>query len=199
MTIELDSTIAQTFASHMEDIAGAAVALSAPLQEASQVMVHALLSDSKILCAGGGTSNALAQLLVSQLVNYFAHDRPGLPAIALSSDSCLVNSLSDSSQFAETLARQVSTLGSQGDILFLLAGQHNNDALVRALRAAHDRDMTVVLCYSDGNADVASLLGPRDVELAIPVEPGPRSMEIYLVLINCLCQLIELSLFGAAS
>ncbi len=191
--------VTETFAAHMEDISAAAVAVTGSLNEASEVMVHALLSDKKILCAGGGSSNALAQIFASQLVNYFTRERPGLPAIALSSDSCLLNAVSDTSQYAETLARQVSTLGNPGDILFLMAGQANSDPLIRAIRAAHDRELTVVLCHGDNHADVGSLLTPGDVELGVPVNSTPRLMETYLVLINCLCQLIDLFLFGGES
>lgn len=190
------STITASFAAHMEDISSAAVALTEPLNAACEVMVHALLSDKKILCAGAGSNSALAQIFASQLVNQFTRERPGLPAIALSSDSCLLNTVSESSQYAEALARQVSTLGSPGDILFLLAGQSDADALVRALRAAHDRDVTVVLCHGHNNGDAVSLLDPRDVELGIPAGSMPRLMETYLVLINCLCQLIDVFLFG---
>lgn len=194
--MDSSNTVAQNFAAHIEDISTAAVALVEPLNEASEVIVHALLSDSKILCAGAGHSNALAQIFASQLVNFFTRERPGLPAIALSSDSCLLNAVSDTGQFADSLARQVSTLGTPGDILFLMAGQSSSDSLVRALQAAHDRELTVILCHGDSNADVVSLLATPDVELGIPISSPPRLLEAYLVLINCLCHSIDLFLFG---
>ncbi len=190
------SIINEIFAAHIEDISSTAVALAEPLSEASEVIVHGLLSDKKILCAGGGSNSALAQIFASHLVNHFTRERPGLPAIALSADTCLLNAVSESSQYAETIARQVSTLGNPGDILFLLAGSSNGDSLIRAMRAAHERELTVVLCHGDHHADVVSLLNTQDVELGVPVRSTPQLMEAYLVIINCLCELIDRFLFG---
>ena len=193
------SIINEIFAAHIEDISSTAVALAEPLSEASEVIVHGLLSDKKILCAGGGSNNALAQIFASHLVNHYTRERPGLPAIALSADSCLLNAVSETSQYAETMARQVSTLGNPEDILFLLAGSSNSDSLIRAMRAAHERELTVVLCHGDNHADVAALLNTQDVELCVPVRSAPHLMEAYLVIINCLCELIDRFLFGAES
>ena len=193
------SIINEIFAAHIEDISSTAVALAEPLSEASEVIVHGLLSDKKILCAGGGSNSALAQIFTSHLVNHFTRERPGLPAIALSADTCLLNAVSETSQYAETIARQVSTLGNPGDTLFLLAGSSNGDSLIRAMRAAHERELTVVLCHGDNQADVVSLLNNQDVELGVPVRSTPQLMEAYLVIINCLCELIDRFLFGAES
>jgi D-sedoheptulose 7-phosphate isomerase len=196
MSTDPVSIINEIFAAHIEDISSTAVALAEPLSEATEVLVHGLLSDKKILCAGGGSNNALAQIFASHLVNHFTRERPGLPAIALSADSCLLNAVSETSQYAETLARQISTLGNPGDILFLFAGSSNGDSLIRAMRAAHDRELSVVLCHGDNQADVVSLLSSQDVELGVPARSAPHLMEAYLVIINCLCELIDQFLFG---
>jgi D-sedoheptulose 7-phosphate isomerase len=194
--IDPANTITANFAAHIEDISSAAVEITTALTEAGEVVVHALLSDKKILCAGSGASNALAQIFASQLVNHFTRERPGLPAIALSADSCLVNAVSDSGQYADALARQVATLGSPGDILFLLASPSQGESQIRAVRAAHDRDLTVIVCRGSQHAEAISLLGPQDVELALPISSAPRLMEAYLVIINCLCDLVDQFLFG---
>lgn len=191
------TTITASFAAHIEEISTLAVDITDALAETSEVMVHALLSDNKVLCAGSGRFSALAGIFVSQLVTHYERERPGLPAIALSADSCLLNAVSESSQYAEALARQVNTLGSPGDILFLLAGTSRNaETLVRAVRAAHERGLTVILCHGTNQVDALSLLGTQDVELAVAVANPARLMESYLMLINCLCELIDQFLFG---
>jgi D-sedoheptulose 7-phosphate isomerase len=191
------TTITASFAAHMEDISTLAITITDALAETSEVMVHALLSDKKVLCAGSGRFCALAGIFASQLVTHYERERPGLPAVALSADSCLLNAISDSSQYAESLARQVSTLGSPGDILFLLAGTTKDaEPLVRAVRAAHEREMTVILCHGANQQDALSLLGAQDVELSMPFASPARLMESYLLLINCLCELIDQFLFG---
>lgn len=191
------TTITASFAAHIEEISTLAVDITDALAETSEVMVHALLSDNKVLCAGSGRFSALAGIFVSQLVTHYERERPGLPAIALSADSCLLNAVSESSQYAEALARQVNTLGSPGDILFLLAGTSRDaETLVRAVRAAHERGLTVILCHGTNQVDALSLLGTQDVELAVAVANPARLMESYLMLINCLCELIDQFLFG---
>ncbi len=191
------ATITASFAAHIEEISTLAVDITDALAETSEVMVHALLSDNKVLCAGSGRFSALAGIFVSQLVTHYERERPGLPAIALSADSCLLNAVSESSQYAEALARQVNTLGSPGDILFLLAGTSRNaETLVRAVRAAHERGLTVILCHGIDQVDALSLLGTQDVELAVAAANPARLMESYLMLINCLCELIDQFLFG---
>ena len=188
--------IAEIFAAHIEEVSATAVAVAEPLTEASEVMVHALLSDNKILCAGSGNHNILAQLFASHLVNQFSRERPGLPAYALSADSCLLNAISEHTQYADSMARQVSTIGGQGFILFLLAGATHGDSLTRALSAGPDRDMTVVLCHGGDQADAVSLLGMQDVEISLPVVEPARLIEAQMVLVNCLCELIDSFLFG---
>jgi phosphoheptose isomerase len=190
------TTITASFAAHIEDISTIAVHITDSLAEASEVLVHALLSDNKVLCAGSGSNSALAQIFASQLVTHFERERPGLPAFALSADSCLINAVSETSQYAESLARQVSTLGSPGDILFLMADNGQAETLIRAVRAAHERGLAVILCHGDNQIEALSLLGVQDVDLAVPVASSPRLMESYLVLINCLCELIDQFLFG---
>lgn len=190
------TTITASFAAHIEDISTIAVQVTDTLAEASEVLVHALLSDNKVLCAGSGSTSALAQLFAGQLVTHFERERPGLPALALSADSCLLNAVSESTQYAESLARQVSTLGSPGDILFLLAGRGQSETLIRAVRAAHERGLTVILCHGASQVDVLPLLDVQDVDLSVPASNSARLMESYLVLINCLCELIDQFLFG---
>lgn len=189
-------TVSEIFASHIEEISAAAVTSPEGINEACEVMVHALLSDRKILCAGSGNCAVLSQLFASHLLNHFRRERPGLPAIALSADCCIVNAISEETQYADAMARQVSTLGNPGDVLFLLAGTTRGDSLVRALRAGREREMTVILCHGSQHASVASLLDTHDVEISLPISHPARLLEAHLVLIHCFCELIDLYLFG---
>ena len=188
-------SVSELFAAHIEEVSATAVAVAEPLCDTSEIMVHALLSDHKILCAGCGPQNAVAQLFSAHLVNQFARERPGLPAIALSSDSCLLNTLCETGQYADSIARQVNTLGNRGDVLMLLAGSSTN-SLTRAIAAAHDRELTVVLFHDNNQPDAAALLGRQDIEIALPTSTAARLIEANVVLINCLCELIDQYLFG---
>jgi D-sedoheptulose 7-phosphate isomerase len=189
-------TIAEIFATHIEEVSAAAVTAPDSINEACEVMVHALLSDKKILSAGSGNCAVLAQLFATHLLHHFQRERPGLPAIALSADSCMVNTISEDTQYADAIARQVSTLGQPGDILLLIAGSGRGDSLVRALSAARERDMTVILCHGSNHTSAASLLDTHDVEISLPIGQPARLLEAQLVLIHCVCELIDIYLFG---
>lgn len=190
------SHIAGIFAGHIEDVSATAVTVNESLAEAGEVIVHALLSDNKVLCAGSGTFNLVAQLFTSHLLHRFTTERPALPAIALSTDSNLIHTISDETQYADALARQVSALGAPGDILLLAASPGRGESMIRALRAASDRDMVVVMLHGLDQTDAQSLLTSRDVEINIPVESVPRLLETQIVLTNILSELVDLYLFG---
>lgn len=190
--------VAEIFAQHMEDISATAVGANQAIAEAGEVVVHALLSDNKVLCAGSGSFHLVAQLFTSHLLNRFDRERPALPAITLSADSTLVNAISEDTQFADAIARQIGALGNAGDVLLLAAGHGRGESLIRALRAALDREMIVVLLHGQDQHqhDLLSLLTSRDVEVAIPVDSNARLLESQLVLINVLGELVDLYLFG---
>ena len=187
--------LSELFATHIEEVSATAVTVAEPVSNASEVIVHALLSDHKILCAGSGPQSAIAQLFSSHLTNQFSRERPGLPAIALSADSCLLNTLCENNQYAESIARQVNTLGNRGDILLLLAG-HSTNSLTRAISAAHDRELTVILLHGSDQPDAAALLNRHDIEVSLPVSGFARLLETNVLLINCLSELIDVFLFG---
>jgi phosphoheptose isomerase len=190
-------TLSNILDSHIDVVEATFGTVAEAVSEAGEAMVHALGGgqDNKILCAGSGPQSAIAQLFTSHLVNQLSFERPGLPAIALSSDNCLLNTLCENNQYADSLARQVSTLGDQGDILLLLAGTSTR-SLTRAISAAHDREMTVILLHGADQSDAAALLNSHDIEIALPVTEGARLLETHVLLVNSLCELIDMYLFG---
>ncbi|MBM3202346.1 phosphoheptose isomerase [Candidatus Woesearchaeota archaeon] len=159
-------------------------------------MAQCLLSDGKILTCGNGGSAADAQHLSSELLNRFERDRPGLPAIALTTDTSTLTSIANDYRYDEVFAKPIRALGHAGDLLILYTSSGNSGNLLKAVTAAHDRDMSVIaLTGRDGGA-LAPLLRETDLELRIPSGSTARIQEMHLLLTHCLCDQIDHQLFG---
>lgn len=191
--------IAENFQSTIEIIAMSVDSLAERIGQGSELMVQALLQDHKIIACGNGVDGALAQLFACNLISRFEHDRPALPALALSSDGAGLTAIADSSGINDIYSRQLRALGQAGDVLLCVssAGQANN--LLRAVQAAHERNMTVVVLASGTDGEFGTLLQQDDVEIRIDSLRRPRVVELHTMTIHCLCQLIEHSIFGSYS
>ncbi len=191
--------IAENFQSTIEIIAMSVDSLAERIGQGSELMVQALLQDHKIIACGNGVDGALAQLFACNLISRFEHDRPALPALALGSDGAGLTAIADSSGINDIYSRQLRALGQAGDVLLCVssAGQANN--LLRAVQAAHERNMTVVVLASGTDGEFGTLLQQDDVEIRIDSLRRPRVVELHTMTIHCLCQLIEHSIFGSYS
>lgn len=166
------------------------------IEQAAQVMVNALLSGGKILSCGNGGSAGDAQHFSSELLNRFERERPSLPAIALTTDSSTVTSIANDYSYNEVFSKQIRALGNAGDVLLAISTSGNSANVVQAIQAAHERDMTVVALTGKNGGHMASLLTAEDVEVRVPSNVTARIQEVHLLVIHCLCDLIDCSLFG---
>jgi D-sedoheptulose 7-phosphate isomerase len=164
--------------------------------EASEILVHCLLNEGKILTAGNGVSAANAQILSANLCNRFERERPSLPALTLGADFTTQTSIANDSSFNEIFAKQVRALGQPGDCLVLITTSGNPSNLVQAVAAAHEREMNVIALSGRDGGNIASVLDAHDLELRVPVDARTRLHEIHLLSIFCLCDLIDQQLFG---
>ena len=164
--------------------------------EASEILVHCLLNEGKILTAGNGVSAANAQILSANLCNRFERERPSLPAMTLGADFTTQTSIANDYSYNEIFAKQVRALGQPGDCLVLITTSGNPSNLVQAVAAAHEREMNVIAFSGQDGGNVASVLDAHDLELRVPVEARTRLHEIHLLSIFCLCDLIDQQLFG---
>jgi phosphoheptose isomerase len=189
--------IADNFQSTIETIALSVDTLAEPIERASQLMVRALLEDRKILACGNGVDGALAQLFASNLLSRFEHDRPALPALALNSDGASLTAIAQSGGINDVYSRQLRALGQGGDILLCINSAGTTGNLLRAIQAAHERNMAVIALSNGADGELSTLLQAEDVELRIDATRPPRVVELHTMSIHCLCELIEHSLFGS--
>jgi D-sedoheptulose 7-phosphate isomerase len=171
-----------------------AIGLAPAIAAAAATMTRCLLEDGKILSCGNGGSAADAQHFSSELLNRFELERPGLPAVALTTDSSTLTSIANDYAFVEVFAKQVRALGQPADVLLAISTSGNSENVARAIHAAHERGLRVVtLTGRDGGA-IAGLLADGDIEIRVPAERTARIQEVHLLIIHCLCDLIDAEL-----
>ena len=166
---------------------------------AGRAMARALGAERKILICGNGGSAADAQHFSSELLNRFEMERPGLPAIALTTDSSTLTSVANDYHYDEVFGRQIRALGHEGDILLAISTSGGSGNVVAAQQAAAERGMiTVALSGRDGGP-LADNLSGDDIEIRVPSDTTAHIQEVHLLVIHCLCDLIDRTLFGGAS
>ena len=163
---------------------------------AGRAMADALGTERKILSCGNGGSAADAQHFSSELLNRFEMERPGLPAMALTTDSSTITSIGNDASFEEIYSKQVRALGQAGDVLLAISTSGRSPNVVAAVTAAHDRQMPVVAFTGKDGGPIGEMLGGDDVEIRAPATVTARIQEIHLLVIHCLCDQIDRTLFG---
>jgi len=194
--MDAESRVKAHFSESLEVKEAAAAALSDPIAEAGLLMGRALQNEGKILSCGNGGSAGDAQHFSSELLNRFERERPGLPGIALTTDTSTLTSIANDYAYEDIFAKQVRALGREGDVLLAISTSGNSANVNRAIEAAHERNMQVVALSGKDGGPMAGLLAAGDVELRVPAERTARIQEVHLVAIHCLCDLIDEYLFG---
>lgn len=187
--------IKASFTESIQTKIDAAEALPDSIAKAAEMMVSCLLSGHKILACGNGGSAGDAQHFSAELLNRFEIERPPLPALALTTDSSTLTAIANDYSYDEVFSKQVLALGQPGDILLAISTSGNSRNVIKAMEAALSRDMTIVaLTGKDGGA-MAGLLSSNDVEVRVPSNITARIQEVHLLVIHCLCDNIDKTLF----
>jgi D-sedoheptulose 7-phosphate isomerase len=171
-------------------------ALEAKIREVVTLCTQALARGNKLLFAGNGGSAADAQHWAGELVSRFNFDRPGLAAIALTTDSSILTAIGNDYGYDYIFARQIEALARPGDVLFLITTSGRSRNVLRAIEAARAREVIVIGFSGERGIEFA---GACDVCLIVPSEETPKIQEGHEFLGHLVCGLIELEVFGGPS
>ncbi|WP_112310934.1 D-sedoheptulose 7-phosphate isomerase [Pseudogemmobacter bohemicus] len=152
-----------------------------------------LKAGNKLLFAGNGGSAGDAQHIAGEFVSRFHFDRPGLAAIALSTDTSIMTAIGNDYGYERVFSRQVEALGQKGDVLTVLSTSGNSPNILKAIEAAKERGITVVGMTGGTGGKMAGLC---DHILIAPSPVTPRIQECHLVTYHLLCALVEARMFG---
>ena len=151
----------------------------------------ALDQGGKILSCGNGGSAGDAQHFSAEMLNRFEMERPGLPAVALTTDSSTLTSIANDYDYNQIFSKQILALGNQDDVLLAISTSGNSGNIIKAVEAAHTRNMPVVALSGHDGGKLSGLLQDTDVEIRVPVNSTARVQEVHLLVIHCLCDLID--------
>ena len=163
-------------------------ALTHTIESIGGRLSSALKQGKKILFAGNGGSAADAQHLAAEIVGRFERERSGLAALALTTDSSTLTSISNDYGFESVFSRQIEALGQQGDVLVAISTSGNSPNIIKATQAARERGIaTIGLLGKTGGVLKASV----DHALVVPSDNTARIQEAHILIGHILCQLIE--------
>ncbi len=138
-------------------------ALARPIAAAAECMVQCLRGDGKILACGNGGSAADAQHFAAELLNRFEMERPGLAAMALTTDSSTLTSIANDYDFEQIFSKQVRALGHKNDVLLAISTSGNSKNVLAAVVAAHENGMHVVALTGRNGGKMVEVLRPSDI------------------------------------
>jgi D-sedoheptulose 7-phosphate isomerase len=157
-----------------------------------RLISHAFESGNKLFFFGNGGSAADAQHLAAEFVNRYIMDRPPLPAIALTTDTSILTSVSNDIAFKEIFAKQLKALGKVGDVAIGISTSGNSPNVIKAFEVAKEMGMkTVALTGNDGGM----LSKMADISLTVPSTSTPRIQEVHILIGHILCEMVEHHLF----
>jgi D-sedoheptulose 7-phosphate isomerase len=162
------------------------------LLEVIKLVSRTFEGGNKLFFFGNGGSAADAQHMAAEFVNRFIMNRPPLPAIALTTDTSILTSVSNDFTFSEIFAKQLRALGKERDVAIGITTTGNSPNIIKAFEVAKEMGMrTVAFTGNDGGA-VGKM---ADFPLVVPSTSTPRIQEAHILIGHILCEMVEHSLF----
>lgn len=195
----LHTRIRQHFLASIETKQKALTQLETPLVAAAQRVLRTFNAGNKILSCGNGGSAGDAQHFSSEMLNRFEKERQGLAAIALTTDTSTLTSIANDYSYERIFSRQVEALGRPGDVLLAISTSGNSANVNKAIEVAQQRGMSVIALSGKSGGTMQALLTANDIELRVPSDSTARIQETHLLLIHCICDLVDHLLLGSAN
>lgn len=165
-------------------------------QQAALAVIKCLRNDGKVLIAGNGGSAADAQHIAGEFVSRFAFDRPGLAAIALTTDTSILTAIGNDYGYERLFVRQVQALGRHGDVFIGYSTSGSSPNVLRAFEEARTRGL---FCIGFTGKRGGPMSGLCDIALEVPSIDTPKIQEGHLILGHILCGLVENAMFAPAA
>lgn len=157
-----------------------------------KLVSHAFESGNKIFFFGNGGSAADAQHLAAEFVNRYVMDRPPLPAMALTTDTSILTSISNDIAFEEIFSKQLRALGKEGDVTIGISTSGSSPNIMKAFEVAKEMGMKRI-AFTGNNGGAISKMA--DFSLIVPSTSTPRIQEVHILVGHILCEMVEHSLF----
>ena len=192
----LEQRIQQQFFDSADLKYAAAEILAKPISDAVSAVVGCITGGGKVLACGNGGSASDAQHFAAEFIGRFERERPGLAAIALTTDTSILTAVGNDYDFNSIFSKQVQALGSPGDVLLAISTSGNSANVLAAVDVAHAKEMTVIALTGRGGGKLRDQLTETDVHICVPHERTARIQEVHLLTLHCICDAVDLQLLG---
>ena len=169
-------------------------ALLSRVEAAARACISAMKNNRKILLAGNGGSAADAQHIAGEFVSRFAFDRPGMPAVALTTDTSILTAIGNDYGYDKIFSRQVQAHAQAGDVLVVYSTSGKSLNIISALEIAKDLDVVTIAMTGNRGGPLKNLC---DHYLDVPSSDTPKIQEGHAVLGHIICGLVENAIFKA--
>jgi len=158
----------------------------------AETIATAFNDGNRLFIFGNGGSAADSQHIAAEFVNRYKMERPGLPAVALSTDTSVLTSISNDYDFKYIFSRQVQTLGQAGDIAWAISTSGMSANILEALKTAQRMGLTTISLTGRGGAQAALF---SDITLMVDSPETPRIQEVHITVAHVICELVDFKLF----
>ena len=166
------------------------------LIRAASTIVDAFNNENKLMIFGNGGSAADAQHIAAEFVNRFTIERPPLPALALSTDTSVLTSISNDYSFKDVYSKQVKALGVEGDVAWGMSTSGASENVLEALAVARDRGLSTI---GMTGPDAKKMAEVSAVLLTVDADATPRIQECHITMAHIICELVDYQLFQRVS
>ena len=192
----IEQRIQQQFFDSADLIYASAEVLSKPIADAVDALMGCITAGGKVLVCGNGGSASDSQHFAAEFVGRFERERPGLAALALTTDTAILTAVGNDYDFTSIFSKQVQALGTPGDVLIAISTSGNSANVLAAVEAAHAKDMTVVALTGRSGGKLGALLMDTDVHICVPHDRTARIQEVHGLALHCLCDAVDQQLLG---
>ncbi len=162
------------------------------LLDVVKLVSHTFEVGNKLFFFGNGGSAADAQHLAAEFINRYVMERPPLPAIALTTDTSILTSVSNDLTFHEIFAKQLRALGKEGDVTIGITTSGNSPNIIKAFEVAKEMGMKTVAFTGNDGGIVSKMV---DFPLIVSSSSTPRIQETHILIGHILCEMVEHYLF----
>ncbi len=156
----------------------------------TNIIISAFKKEKKLLICGNGGSAADAQHFASELIGRYEKERSSFPAIALTTDTSAITSISNDFGFDNVFSRQIEGLGKPGDVLIVISTSGNSKNLIRAIETAKKNNVRCVALLGNQGGLISEMV---DLKIIISSKRTCRIQEMHGLIIHIICGLIEIS------
>lgn len=168
-----------------------AESLAPEVARAGLALAAAIKQGKKALSCGNGGSAADAQHFAAEMVGRFERERPGMPAVALTTDTSNLTAIANDYGYDYVFSKGVEALGQPGDVLLAISTSGNSKSVLNAIEAAHRKAMTVIALTGKDGGQMGRMLEPGDFHLNVAHPRTMRVQEVHLLVVHCLCEVVD--------